>query len=693
MGGDPPAPDFRALFESAPNLYLVLSPDLRIAAVSDAYCRATMTCREAILGRHLFDVFPDNPDDGTADGTRNLLHSLTRVRELRRPDAMPVQKYDIPRPVEEGGGFELRYWSPLNTPVLDGEGKLAWIIHRVEDVTDLVRHRSDGATYDSLHLEQASTITHLREANRALALRNEENAALQRSLITRSQELQRSETRLAGFLAAIPDAVIIVDEQARIRFASDRVESMFGHAPTTLLGQPIGNLLPMRFRAGHERFIRGYMSAPEARDMRTGAELFAERADGREFPVEIRLNPERIGEELFVIAAIRDITDRRTVEMQLRQAQKMEAVGNLTGGLAHDFNNLLGVIIGNLDLLRERASLDSDAAELAHEALEAAMRGADLTQRLLAFARRQPLQPRPIELPDMVTRTARLLSRTLGENIEIRLELDSATWPVVVDPAQLEASLVNIANNARDAMPRGGTLRIATNNRQLDAEYAQQHPDVRPGQYATIEISDSGSGIGPDVLPQIFEPFFTTKPPGKGTGLGLSMVFGFMKQSGGHITVYSEVGVGTTFRLFLPAAAPATEPPTVGPPTQPERRGSERVLVVEDNAGLSRIAVRQLADLGYSVLAAGDAAAALAILGRERVDILFTDIVMPGGTSGYELAQIVRERWPQTRIVLTSGFPDGKLAGGEDAGADIPLLSKPYRKVDLARVLRSVMET
>ncbi|HXP29741.1 MAG TPA: MASE4 domain-containing protein, partial [Stellaceae bacterium] len=245
-----------------------------------------------------------------------------------------------------------------------------------------------------------------------------------------------------------------------------------------------------------------------------------------------------------------EIAERQRAEAQLVQAQKMEAIGNLTGGMAHDFNNLLGIIIGNLDTLRERKSVDCDVKELGGEALDAAIRGADLTRRLLAFARRQPLQPQRIALDELIAGNAKLLRRTLGEHIEISLEAAADLWPVIADPAQLEASLTNLATNARDAMPKGGRLMIATANRRLDADYAAAHAEVTPGDYAMIEVSDTGSGMTKEVLSRIFEPFYTTKERDKGTGLGLSMVFGFMKQSGGHINVYSEVGVGTTFRLY-----------------------------------------------------------------------------------------------------------------------------------------------
>lgn len=394
------------------------------------------------------------------------------------------------------------------------------------------------------------------------------------------------------------------------------------------------------------------------------------------------------GNPVQLIGTIQDITERRRTEEQLRQAQKMEAIGNLTGGMAHDFNNLLGVIVGNLDLARERITGDEELLEIVGEALEAAWRGADLTRRLLAFARRQPLRPARVDINELVSNTLRLLRRLLGEDIEVSLELEEDLWPVTVDPAQLEASLANLANNARDAMPGGGHLIITTANRHLDAEYAAMRADMTPGDYAMIEVSDTGSGISAETISHIFEPFFTTKEPGKGTGLGLSMVFGFLKQSAGHVSVYSEPGVGTTFRLYLPRAT-----------TEPSARaiseasvavgGDEVILVVEDNLAVRHVVLRQLRELGYRVLECDRAAMALEILQREAIDLLFTDIVMPGGLHGIELARLARERWPSLKVVLTSGFPQARLNAEAPLSHDFKLLSKPYSNEELSAVLRA----
>ena len=379
-------------------------------------------------------------------------------------------------------------------------------------------------------------------------------------------------------------------------------------------------------------------------------------------------------------------------EEKLRQSQKMEAVGHLTGGLAHDFNNLLLVIIGNLEDLVDSNNCGPADQELARQALEAAQRGADLTRSLLAFARRQPLQPRRIAINDLMSGIAKLLGRALGERIAVSLDLAADLWPVVADPAQLEAALTNLATNARDAMPKGGRLTIATANRHLDEDYGSQHADVVPGDYAMIEVSDTGIGMPPQDIARIFDPFFTTKARGEGTGLGLSMVFGFMKQSGGHINVYSEPGAGTTFRLYLPRDQSAAGHDESRDVEASAPGGGETVLVVEDNPALRQVVVRQLTKLGYRVRESENAAAAIALLeSHEPVDLLFADVVMPGRLDGKDLARIVLERWPATKVLLTSGFPAKKLDRAPAVAPDIPLLTKPYRRDALARALREAL--
>jgi CheY-like chemotaxis protein len=338
---------------------------------------------------------------------------------------------------------------------------------------------------------------------------------------------------------------------------------------------------------------------------------------------------------------------------------------------------------------------DPQQGELVQTSLDAALRGSELIRRLLAFARRQPLQPGQIDLNELIGEISKLLARTIGESVEIKLHLDPMIPHIVADPAQLETTIANLANNARDAMPKGGRLVIATRRAHLDKDYAAQHAELERGDYVAIEVSDTGEGMPPEIREKIFEPFFTTKGPGKGTGLGLSMVFGFIKQSGGHINVYSEPGRGTTFRLYFRAAVPGTAQESSEPPAQESNakgRG-EAILVVEDNVSLLRIVVKQLTDLGYRVIEADTARKALEVLDSgQAVDLLFPDVVMPGGMDGCELAREMIKRRPSAKVLLTSGFPGTCLTEAEGLEAGIRLLSKPYRKEVLTRTVRAVLE-
>ena len=972
------APDFKALFESAPGLYLVLTPEFDIVAVSDAYLRATMTTREGILGRGIFDVFPDNPDDPAATGVRNLKASLQRVRQTSAPDTMAVQKYDIRKPEAEGGGFEERYWSPVNSPVLGPDGRLAYIIHRVEDVTDFVRLKQHGIEQDKLTAELRTKAEHMesevflraqevQEANRRLETANRELA----QLYEKTRELDRIKTRffstvshelrtpLALILGPVEKlldgadlnpgqrrdlAVVARNARTLLRHVNDlldvakleagKMDAIYSRAdlvhlvrtvashfdslarergiafaieaPATLPAEvdaektqrvvlnlvsnafkftPAGGRIRAElevegesacfgvadsgpgvppdlrevifepFRQGEEGATRrfggtglGLAIAKEfvelqggsiaVGDAPEGGALFEARlplrapagapvhapASDAELPADylrqtveeqqavperparagpdegplvlvvednpdmnrfiadtlgrhwrvacahdghegldraVALHPDLVvsdvmmpgmsGDELLRALRLRDdlggipvlmltarsdeasrinllregaqdyltkpfvadelvarvanlirlkqareaeATERGKLEQQLRQAQKMEAIGQLTGGLAHDFNNLLTVVIGNLDALVESFDRDPRAKRMADNALQAAWRGAELTRQLLAFSRQQPLEPRLTDVNDLVTGMVRLLGRTLGEAVEIAFRPAPDLWPATVDPAQLGSAIANLATNARDAMPQGGKLVFETHNASLDADYATLNPEVVPGDYALLAVSDTGTGIPPEILGRVFEPFFTTKPVGKGTGLGLSMVFGFIKQSGGHIKIYSEVGKGTIVRLYLPRARAERPATTARPPTAEADvpRGTETVLVVEDNPGVRLTVLRQLQDLGYRVLEADGADAALAtLLGSEPVDLLFTDIVMPGGMNGRELAHQAEALRPGLKVLFTSGFMGTGLQDKLQLRPRDTFLGKPYRRAELARKLREAL--
>jgi signal transduction histidine kinase len=394
------------------------------------------------------------------------------------------------------------------------------------------------------------------------------------------------------------------------------------------------------------------------------------------------------------MAAVAAETERRkAAEDTLRHAQRMQAIGQMAGGIAHDFNNLLTAVTGNLDMILRSATDDARIKRLTEAALRATMRGERLTHQLLMFSRREVLRPETLNPNRLLIEFDGLLRRAAGENVDVQLHLDPALDPSHIDQMQFEAAVLNLVVNARDALGDGGAVVVETRNVVLDASYAADNIEVTPGPYVMVAVSDKGSGIAANDLPHVFEPFFTTKDTGKGSGLGLSQVYGFAKESGGHVKIYSELGVGTTVKLYLPRSA---EPPaaTVRHSVVPLRTtaGGETVLVVEDDEAVLTMAVESLEDLGYRVLVAHNGREALNIVkGEEKIDILFSDIVMPGGINGAELAAETRRLRPSIKVLLTSGYTGAILTGEHGLPADMPVLGKPYRRDELAAQLRVVV--
>jgi len=416
-------------------------------------------------------------------------------------------------------------------------------------------------------------------------------------------------------------------------------------------------------------------------------------------PVDVLISsisePGEEGKSVRSMAVSVDITDRKKVEYQFIQAQKMESVGQLTSGMAHDFNNLLGVVLGNLQLIERTFEPDDKALKRVKSAQAAVERGAELTRRLLAFSRRQPLEKETIEPNPLVDDLSDMLKRTLGENIRLESHLANSIPRVRTDPSQLESAILNLAVNARDAMPDGGALIIESKLVELDADYCEQVQDLSPGRYVELAVSDTGKGIPKGLIKQVVEPFFTTKETGKGSGLGLSMVFGFMKQTGGHLSIYSEPEVGTTVRLYLPVDESDIHS-TVGSETSlaaKNQGGNETVLVVEDQAEVLEIASALLSGLGYRVITASNGPAGLEILkDRDDIDVLFTDMIMPGGMSGADLAMEAREIQPDMPVIFTTGYADAAMLRESKIAEASNLLTKPYLRRDLASMFRRVIE-
>lgn len=498
-------------------------------------------------------------------------------------------------------------------------------------------------------------------------------------------QVQTTEEKYRVLTENAYDAFFILGPDGMVQDANRSAEGLLGRSRAELIGAPF---ISFAVEANSTMVATGTGAASR--------ELPLLKADGTTCWVDLSMSPVSVGAEPVVLAIARDISRRKVAEHQLQQIQKMEAIGTLTGGLAHDFNNLLAIVIGNLDLVEDSTGLNADIRKLVDDATAAALRGAELVRHLLAFSRQQPLQPKRIDANERVEAMMKLLRRLLDEDVQTQFIAGRDLWTVEIDPVQLESALANLAANARDAMPSGGRFVVETRNVPLCADYAAANIDVVAGDYVLIEVSDTGTGIPADVLARVVEPFFTTKAVGKGTGLGLSMVYGFVRQSGGHLKIYSELGHGTTVRLYLPRASDPEADQIKGPDTAHESRhriAGKTILVVDDNAEVRAMVVRQLTQLGLVILEANDGREALDIIDRgEAIDLLFTDMVMPGGMNGVALAGAARERTPNLKVLFTSGFPVAMM-NGESFGGDNLLLSKPYRQQDLAQKLHEIFGT
>ena len=485
------------------------------------------------------------------------------------------------------------------------------------------------------------------------------------------------------------DAIMVRGLDRRIRYWNKAAESLYGIPRDRAIGRRVEDIVvyddPVAFEAADvEVFEKGEWSG---RFQQAGA-------DGKPITVDGHwtLLRDEGGRPAGVLKIHTNVTERVELERRLAQSQKLEAIGQLTGGIAHDFNNLLTVIVGNADALAEELADRADVLPLVGMVRTAGERGAELTRHLLAFARRQALEPRTVRPDELVDGMRKLLQRTLGENIELAVAHAAEVAPVLVDPTQFESALLNLCINARDAMPGGGKLMIETDNVILDENYTEQRADVVPGDYVRISISDTGTGMSAEDAARAFEPFFTTKARGQGTGLGLSMVYGFVKQSGGHVAIYSELGHGTVVTLYLRQARDHVEPATAVAPIDIAGRG-ERILLVEDDDLVRAHAVQLLTSLGYGVISAANGPEALALL-RDNIscDLLFTDVIMPGGLTGPKLAEAARVLRPGLPVLYTSGYTENAIIHHGRVDPGINLLHKPYRKPELAAKLRAVLD-
>jgi signal transduction histidine kinase len=552
--------------------------------------------------------------------------------------------------------------------------------------------KSKVSIFVDLYLKQA-------EFQREAELRSrlqEENFRVRTEKILAEQALRRSEERQEAILDSLPVCFHARSTEApyAASFVSRNVEQLTGFPAHRFVDDPEFGLS----RVHPEDVARVAQSFRDA--VATGAYSceFRWRCADDSFRVLLDqgvLAPSEQERPREILGTILDVTEQRLLQQQLVQAQKMEAVGQLTGGIAHDFNNLLTVVLGNIDLLARRFGVDERAQRQLSAMRHAAERGQSLTGQLLAFSRRQHLRPEALDVNALVRAFEPLIRRAIGENIAVETTIGEEPAVCEVDPSQLETTLLNLAVNARDAMPDGGMLRIAVRRVEHDADLAIRHTDAAPGPWIVLSIDDTGVGMSREVLNRAFEPFFTTKEPGKGSGLGLSQVYGFVRQSGGFVTLTSSVGAGTQLAIYLPPSSkPTAVPRFVQPIETATRAPAETVLLVEDDASVLAVAIEMLTDLGYRVITASDAGGAMEILRRGRpVDLIFTDVVMPGGKTGAQLADEARALRPDIKVLLTSGYTGEALARHQPDHSDWPIIAKPFRQPDLAASIRKILET
>lgn len=682
--------DMGKLFDQAPNPYVLLDSAFTIVGMNEAYLAATMRERGEIMGRNMFEAFPSEPGSPSEEMLRKSLETVVRTGEL---DHLPLIPYPIAR---RDGSYEERFWSATHTPVTGEDGQL-FILQNTIDVTELQRLRRRAESRD-ISVESG------------IMDRAEKVADQNRQLSREREYLRTLFAQAPSFMAVLrgPDHIFDLTNEAYLTIIgrTDIIGKSVAEALPEVVEQGFVDVLDRVFQTGKPFVAEGARIMLNSRPggageiryldfvyqpIMTGKRVVGIFVQGHDVTAQ-KVSQARLED---LAATLEERVEARTRELaqvqdMLRQSQKMDAIGNLAGGIAHDFNNLLQVIQGSLQLIGRRLD-DEKSLKLLDNAMMAATRGGKLSSQLLAFGRRQPLEPKVINLSRLVRDMDALVRRSIGEGIEVETVVSGGLWNTFADTTNVETALLNLAINARDAMEGQGKLTIELGNAYLDDEYARKVFGVKPGQFVMLAVTDTGSGIPAELIEKVFDPFFTTKPEGKGTGLGLSMIYGFVKQSGGHVNIYSEVGKGTTVRIYLPRSTAAED--VVQAPSTAIIGGHETVLVVEDDDAVRETAAELLRELGYKVLLARDGQSGLAILESGiAFDLLFTDVVMPGKIKSTVLAQRVHAERPGTAVLFNSGYTENSIVHDGKLDTGVNFLGKPYTREQLARKVRQVLD-
>ncbi len=619
-------------FEKNPSIMFVKDLEGNYSLVNESFHRFTETSETDFEDITLAKFFPDQTNMITQDQDRQIV-------EYKQPMEFEAKW---------NGTAGDQYFSILRFPLLDDRGKVYAVGGIASDRTDQIKAR---------------------------------------------KALRESEEQFRSLVESAPEAVIISNSKFNILLVNKQAEKLFKLSRGRLLRKKLSDLLP---DIDLDSFIKSRSQSTEVSQIHQLTLMSALDGEGISVPVDVAISTTETESGLTVTCLVRDVSERSKLETQLRQSQKMDAIGKLTGGMAHDFNNLLGVIMGNIDLAQRRLDKNSPEFQRMDTARKAAGRGAELTKRMLAVARRQPLQPKPTAINSIIKDMADILPRTLGPDIEMKYDLNDNVPDVLVDQSGLENIFLNLAINSRDAMPNGGKFYITTDVLHLtDENPLTLQEDMHAGTYVQISVTDTGQGMSKETLSRVFEPFFTTKERGKGTGLGLSMIYGFVKQSEGNIRMYSEPGVGTTIDILLPvsrekAVRRITE--TIDLEKEGIRFDGIKILVVDDEYDLLEVASAYLEDMGFEVIAATNGEQAMkSIESNPDIELLLTDIVMPGGMNGTELSKKARKKLPNIKILYMSGFPSGVIADKSGTDLDAPLLTKPYSLDELSSALEELI--